>query len=228
MRTVGVVTFPGSNCDADFRFAIDRTPGLRSRSLWHKDNDLAGVDALVLPGGFSYGDYLRCGAIARFSPIMAEVVRFASTGGPVLGVCNGFQILCEAGLLPGILLRNRGLAFLCQDTFVRPEGRSTPWTQGVSGVLRIPIAHGEGNWFADERTLAEVETLGQVVFRYVDSAGAVTREACPNGALGNVAGVCSRRGNVVGLMPHPERVCDQVLGGTDGLWFLRSVVEALA
>ncbi len=227
MRTVGVVTFPGSNCDADFRFAVDRTPGLRAVQLWHKDADLRGVDAVVLPGGFSYGDYLRCGAIARFSPVMAEVAKFAACGGPVLGVCNGFQILCEAGLLPGVLLRNRDLAFLCQDTYIVAEGRETPFTRGVKGILRVPIAHGEGNWFADDETFAGMQDRGQLLFRYVNAAGEQTPEACPNGARGNVAGVCNAEGNVVGLMPHPERVCDPVLGGTDGTALLASLAGVL-
>lgn len=226
-RAVGVITFPGSNCDADFRFAVDRTPGLRSVALWHKDHDLRGVDAVVLPGGFSYGDYLRCGAIARFSPILRQVVEFAKQGRPVLGVCNGFQILCEAGLLPGVLLRNEGLSFLCQDTYLRAEGRPTPWTGRLRGVVRIPIAHGEGNWFADPDTVARMEDGGQLVFRYVTPEGEMTREACPNGSLRNVAGVCNENGNVVGLMPHPERVCDPTLGGDDGAAFLTSLAEYL-
>ena len=224
MARVGVVTFPGSNCDADFRNAVDLVPGLRAVRLWHKDHDLQGVDAVVLPGGFSYGDYLRCGAIARFSPVMQEVAAFARNGGPVLGVCNGFQILCEAGLLPGVLLRNAGLTFLCQDTWLRVEGRETPWTRGIRGTLRVPIAHGEGNWFADPETLKRVESEGQVVFRYVQEGGGLEPGAAPNGALADIAGVCNPAGNVVGLMPHPERVAEGLHGGVDG----RKVLEALA
>lgn len=224
MRRIGVVTFPGSNCDADFRNAVDGTPGLRAVALWHKDHDLQKVDAVVLPGGFSYGDYLRCGAIARFSPVMQEVAAFARKGGPVLGVCNGFQILCEAGLLPGVLLRNAGLTFLCQDTWLRVEGRETPFTRGIQGVLRVPIAHGEGNWFADPATHARIEGEGQVVFRYTHEHGSLRSEAAPNGSLADIAGICNPAGNVVGLMPHPERVVEPLHGGTDG----RKVFSALA
>jgi phosphoribosylformylglycinamidine synthase subunit PurQ / glutaminase len=212
---IGVVTFPGSNCDADFRRAIDRIDGLKSVALWHKDTDLSHVEAVVLPGGFSYGDYLRCGAIARFSPMMQSVAKFAAQGRPVLGVCNGFQILCEAGLLPGVLLQNRDLAFLCKDVRVRVERTDTPWTHGLASELVLPIAHGEGNWQADDDTVARVEGNGQVVFRYVNN---------PNGARNDVAGLCSEKRNVVGLMPHPERVVDKTLGGTDGLGFLTSLL----
>jgi phosphoribosylformylglycinamidine synthase len=229
MRSVGVVTFPGSNCDADFRSAIDLVDGLRAVALWHKDADLHGVDAIVLPGGFSYGDYLRCGAIARFSPIMREVIAFANRGGPVLGVCNGFQILSEAGLVPGVLLRNRDLAFLCQDVFLNVEGRPTPWTNAVDRTrpMRVPIAHGEGQWFADEDTVRHVEGDGQVVFRYVAPDGSRVPGIAPNGALNDVAGVCNAAGNVVGLMPHPERVAEPVLGGTDGRAVVVSLLHAL-
>ena len=218
MKSVAVVTFPGSNCDADLRHAVARA-GLTPKAVWHKDTSLGAVDAVMLPGGFSYGDYLRCGAIARFSPIMAEVVRFAQAGGPVLGVCNGFQILCETGLLPGVLLRNAGLKFLCQDVSLSVSGRSTPFTRDVSGPLRLPIAHMEGNWYADDDTLARVEGEGQVVFRYLGGA--------PNGARNDVAGVCSATGNVVGLMPHPERYVEDEVGGRDGAAIFRSLVEVL-
>ena len=225
---IGVVTFPGSNCDADFRRAIDIIPGLQSVALWHKDHDLHGVDAIVLPGGFSYGDYLRCGAIARFSPVMAEVARFAGQGRPVLGVCNGFQILCEAGLLPGALLQNRGLSFLCKDVHVAVASTPTPWTRAASGVLRLPIAHGEGAWFADDATVAQIEDADRVIFRYVDAAGHSSADCNPNGAIHDVAGICNAARNVVGLMPHPERAVDEALGGTDGNWILRSIAECLA
>jgi phosphoribosylformylglycinamidine synthase len=222
------VSFPGSNCDADFRFAIDRTEGLQSVALWHKQTDLSDVDAVVLPGGFSYGDYLRCGAIARFSPIMKAVVAFAKAGRPVLGVCNGFQILCEAGMLPGTLLRNGGLTFLCQDTLIKREGRDTPWSTHLDAVMRIPIAHGEGNYFADDETMERCEGEGQLLFRYVNADGNVDlRGSNPNGSARSVAGVCNAAGNVVGLMPHPERACDPALGGTDGLGFLTSLREHL-
>lgn len=219
MRRVAVVTFPGSNCDADARHAIGLF-GMESVSVWHKDTTLPQVDAVILPGGFSYGDYLRCGAIARFSPIMPEVVRFAGAGGPVLGICNGFQVLCEVGLVPGVLLRNSQLRFLCQDVNLRMEGRSTPWSQPGPDAIRLPIAHMEGHWFADDDTLARVEGEGQVVFRYADGA--------PNGALRDVAGVCNAGGNVVGLMPHPERYVEAGVGGTDGRRVFEALVGALA
>ena len=228
MARVGVVTFPGSNCDADLRYAVDRVDGLEAVAIWHKDTALGGVDALLLPGGFSYGDYLRCGAIARFSPVMEEVIRFAKAGRPVLGICNGFQVLCEAGLLPGALLQNADLKFLCQDTFLSVSGRQTPFTSGIDEVLRIPIAHHEGNWFADPDTANRCEEEGQLVVRYVDSKGHVDPNACPNGSLRNVAGICNRAGNVLGMMPHPERVCDPDLGGTDGEGFFASLREFLA
>ena len=222
MATVGVVTFPGSNCDADLRHAVSLTPGLSARSVWHKDTDLSGLDALMLPGGFSYGDYLRCGAIARFSPVMKEVVAFAKQGKPVLGICNGFQILTEAGLLPGALIRNRGLKFLCQDVALRVEGRPTPFTTSLPRErdITVPIAHMEGNYVADESTLDRLEGEGQILFRY--AAGA------PNGASRNIAGICNASGNVVGLMPHPERVVEDAVGGTDGRGFFLSLAEALS
>jgi phosphoribosylformylglycinamidine synthase len=207
VKTVAVVTFPGSNCDADARHAVG-LHGMRAVAAWHKDSSLGAVDAVILPGGFSYGDYLRCGAIARFSPIMADVARFAERGGPVLGICNGFQVLCESGLLPGVLLRNRDLRFLCQDVALDVEGRETPFSRGVKGPLRLPIAHAEGNWFADEDTVRRVEGEGQVIFRY--------RGGAPNGATRDVAGVSNARGNVVGLMPHPERYVEATVGGIDG------------
>jgi phosphoribosylformylglycinamidine synthase subunit PurQ / glutaminase len=218
MRRVAVVTFPGSNCDADARHAVTHF-GMEAVPVWHKDTTLPKVDAVILPGGFSYGDYLRCGAIARFSPIMPEVVRFAGAGGPVLGICNGFQVLCEVGLVPGVLLRNSGLKFLCQDVDLRAEGRLTPWSR-PGDALRIPIAHMEGHWFTDDDTLARVEGEGQVVFRYAGGA--------PNGALAEVAGVCNAAGNVVGLMPHPERYVEAGVGGTDGRRVFERLVEALA
>jgi phosphoribosylformylglycinamidine synthase I len=223
MADVAVVTFPGSNCDADLRWAVDLIDGLTARKVWHKETDLGAPDAVLLPGGFSYGDYLRCGAIARFSPVMAEVVRFAKAGGPVLGICNGFQILCEAGLLPGALLQNRDLKFLCQEVTLRPEGRETPFNQGLGGPLRMHIAHMDGNWYADEETWARVQGEGQVAFRYAGPGGERVEGIAPNGALGDVAGVCSAAGNVVGMMPHPERACDTALGSTDGLGLFRSL-----
>jgi phosphoribosylformylglycinamidine synthase subunit PurQ / glutaminase len=217
---VGVITFPGSNCDADLRRAVRATAGLSVREIWHKETTLGKLDAVFLPGGFSYGDYLRAGAIARFSPIMEDVIRFAKAGGPVLGVCNGFQILTEAGLLPGALLQNAGLKFLCQDVLLRIEGRETPFTAGLAGTdraYRIPTAHMDGNYTADAATLERLEGEGQIVFRYVGAA--------PNGAMKDIAGVCNAAGNVVGLMPHPERRVDAMVGGgRDG----RVIFETLA
>jgi len=221
----GVVTFPGSNDDRDTLRAIDRMLGDEAVALWHKDEDLRGVDCVVLPGGFSYGDYLRCGAIARFSPVMRAVARHAAGGGFVLGICNGFQILCEAGLLPGALVRNRGRRFVCEVVTVRVETSDTPFTYGCrrGELLELPIKHGEGCWVADEDTLTALEANGQVVFRYADRAGRSVPEANPNGSLGNVAGVCNPGRNVVGLMPHPEHAVDRWVGGEDGLKLFRSV-----
>jgi len=218
-RRVAVVTFPGSNCDADARHAV-ALHGMEAVPVWHKDSSLGKVDAVILPGGFSYGDYLRCGAIARFSPVMQDVVRFAESGGPVLGICNGFQVLCEAGLVPGVLLRNSKLKFLCQDVTLHMEGRDTPFTRNGGADIRIPIAHMEGHWYADDDTLARVEGEGQVVFRYAGGA--------PNGATRDVAGVCNARGNVVGLMPHPERYVEASVGGTDGKVVFERLVEVLS
>ncbi len=216
--TVAVVTFPGSNCDADLRHAVSLF-GMKAVAVWHKESSLPKVDAVLLPGGFSYGDYLRCGAIARFSPVMADVVRFAARGGPVLGVCNGFQILTECGLVPGVLLRNEGLTFQCRDVTLRVEGKQTPFTRGLVGqTLRLPIAHAEGNWFTDPETLARVEGEGQVAFRYVGN---------PNGSLNDIAGVSNAAGNVVGLMPHPERYVEASLGGVDGAGVFRSLAGSI-
>lgn len=216
---VAVVTFPGSNCDADLRHAVELF-GMKAIAVWHKETTLPSVDAVMLPGGFSYGDYLRCGAIARFSPVMADVVRFAGRGGPVLGVCNGFQILTECGLVPGMLLQNEGLTFQCRDVDLRVEGRATPFTRGLVGQsLRLPIAHAEGNWFADPETMARIEGEGQVIFRYLEN---------PNGSLHDIAGVSNAAGNVVGLMPHPERYVEASLGGVDGSGVFRSLSASLA
>ena len=224
MSAVAVVTFPGSNCDADLRHAV-ALAGMDVRAVWHKDRELGKVDAVMLPGGFSYGDYLRCGAIARFAPVMHSLVDAAKGGLPVLGICNGFQILTECGLVPGVLLRNQALKFLCQDVVLTVEGKGTPFTRNVTGPIRLPIAHAEGNWYADPETLARVEGEGQVIFRYVgtparrdgDTAGLpLARAGAPNGALNHIAGVCNAAGNVVGLMPHPERYVEATNGGTDG------------
>jgi phosphoribosylformylglycinamidine synthase len=221
----GVVVFPGSNDDRDALYVLSRVLGDDACALWHKDTDLKGVDCVVLPGGFSYGDYLRCGAMAKFSPIMRRVVDFAGEGGLVLGICNGFQILCEAGLLPGALIRNRSLLFVCEDVHLRVETAATPFTRTCTPgeILRIPIKHGEGCYVADAQTLAALEAEGRVVLRYVDAAGRPTPEANPNGALDNIAGITNGARNVFGLMPHPEHAAETLLGGADGLKILRSV-----
>jgi phosphoribosylformylglycinamidine synthase len=225
----GIVVFPGSNCDHDAYHAAKHVVGQDAEFLWHKDTDLKGADALILPGGFSYGDYLRTGAIARFSPIMREVQSFAARGGPVLGVCNGFQILLEAGLIPGAMLRNRGVKFVCAHVHIRVEQTDTPFTCAArkDQVLRIPIAHGEGNYFATPDALAKLEANRQVIFRYTTAGGDVTDEANPNGSAANIAGLCNEARNVVGLMPHPERACESTLGSADGLVILESAVHAI-
>lgn len=214
----GVVTFPGSNDDRDAVHCLETVLGQQVARLWHKDRALHGVDAVVLPGGFSYGDYLRCGAVARFAPVMHGVVEFARAGGPVLGMCNGFQILCESGLLPGALIRNRTLAFVCDWVTVRVETVRTRFTAGCTAgeCLSVPIKHGEGCYVADAATLRAMEEHVQIVFRYVDQAGRATPAANPNGTLDNIAGVTNRAGNVVGLMPHPEHAVESLLGGEDG------------
>ena len=224
-----VVVFPGSNCDHDAYHAVKHVLGQPTEFLWHKDTSLQGADVVILPGGFSYGDYLRTGAIARFSPVMQAVSEFAVRGGPVLGICNGFQILCEAGLLDGVLIRNQQVQFRCEHVHVRVEQPSTPFTSACRAgqVLNIPIAHGEGQYFAEPDVLERLEGNGQVVFRYVTPDGAVTPEANCNGSLHNVAGICNPGRNVVGLMPHPERACERVLGSDDGLVLFESVLQSL-
>jgi phosphoribosylformylglycinamidine synthase len=225
-----IVVFPGSNCDHDAYHAAKHVLGQDAAFVWHKDATLAGADVVILPGGFSYGDYLRTGAIARFSPVMKAVGEFVAGGGPVLGICNGFQILLEAGLLPGTMLRNEGLKFRCEHVDLRVEQADTPFTARcrVGQVLRIPIAHGEGNYFADPETIASLEANRQVVFRYATPAGEVTAAANPNGSLANIAGICNARRNVVGLMPHPERACESSLGSADGLVVFESAVASLS
>jgi len=215
----GVVVFPGTWSDRDCGWVVDQVLGARLTYLWHKSPDLRGVDCVILPGGFSYGDYLRTGAIARFSPVMQAVAEFAGRGGLVWGICNGFQILCEAGLLPGALIRNSSMQFRCEWTDLVVERDDTPFTRETArgDVLRIPISHGEGSYFADPETLARIEAEGQVVFRYRQN---------PNGSLHDIAGIVNRTGNVLGMMPHPERCCEEELGGTDGLKLFRSVVES--
>lgn len=221
----GIVRFPGSNCDADCARAVREGIGHEAVYLWHQTHSLERAEVIVLPGGFSYGDHLRAGAIARFSPIMREVVAFARAGGPVIGICNGFQILCEAHLLPGALIRNRGLRFRHRDVHLRVERTDTVLTRAcsVGQVLRMPVAHGEGRFVADDATLTDLESGGRVVFRYVDSSGAATASANPNGSQNGIAGICNEAGNVVGLMPHPERAISDVLGGADGLALFRSL-----
>jgi phosphoribosylformylglycinamidine synthase I len=223
----GVVVFPGSNCDFDAHYVLGSVLKQDTVFLWHKDHDLRGCDCVILPGGFSYGDYLRSGAIARFSPLMREVAEFAERGGLVLGICNGFQILMEMGLLPGAMLRNKRLKFLCQFVHLRLEKEETPFTRlGRRGqVLRVPIAHYEGNYYAPAETLEELERGGQVVFRYCDPEGRLTEEANVNGALNGIAGIINRRGNVMGLMPHPERASEAVMGSQDGRLIFDSLVK---
>jgi phosphoribosylformylglycinamidine synthase len=225
-----VIDFPGSNCDHDAHYAVSHVLGQDAELVWHKETSLKGADVVILPGGFAHGDYLRTGAMARFSPIMAAVRTFAERGGPVLGICNGFQILLESGLLPGAMLRNRGLKFRCEHVHVRVDQTDTPFTRGaVAGqVLKIPIAHGEGNYYAPPDVLRVLEANGQVVFRYTTPDGRLEDAANPNGSVNGIAGLCNEARNVVGLMPHPERACEARLGSDDGLVILRSVVKALA
>ncbi|MEZ5316474.1 MAG: phosphoribosylformylglycinamidine synthase subunit PurQ [Vicinamibacterales bacterium] len=227
--TFAIVVFPGSNCDHDAYHAVKHVLGQPARFVWHKEATIGDADVVILPGGFSHGDYLRTGAIARFSPVMADVRRFADAGGPVLGICNGFQVLLECGLLPGAMLRNRDVKFHCEFVHLRVEQTDTPFTAAASRgqVLRIPIAHGEGNYFAPPEVIDELERDRRVIFRYATAAGEVTDEANPNGSIHNIAGLCSAARNVVGLMPHPERACEAPLGSDDGLVVLRSVVQAL-
>ena len=223
-----VLRFPGSNCDQDCVLALNALPGCTADFVWHKDTSLSGFDAVVVPGGFSYGDYLRCGAIAQFSPIMQSVKNFAAAGGTVLGICNGFQILCESGLLPGALVRNKGLHFVCKHKHLRVESTNSRFTNSATKgqVLNIPIAHGEGCYFADDATLAKLNANDQILVRYCDATGAVTDAANPNGSRENIAGICNETRNVFGLMPHPERACDPALGSTDGLVILQSLLTA--
>jgi phosphoribosylformylglycinamidine synthase len=227
---VGVIVFPGSNCDHDAFHAATAVLGHEAALVWHKDTSLGGADLVILPGGFSHGDYLRTGAVARFSPIMQAVSAFAASGGPVLGICNGFQILLEAGLLPGAMLRNRGLRFRCEFVHLRVEQTDTPFT-GLcrpGQVLRMPIAHGEGNYYAPPEVLDELEKNRQVVFRYSDASGKIAPEFNPNGSLNSIAGICNRARNVVGLMPHPERASEAALGSDDGRHVLASSVRWFA
>lgn len=226
MTRVGVITFPGTLDDIDAARAV-RLAGGEAVSLWHADPDLKGVDAVVVPGGFSYGDYLRCGAIARFAPVMGEVVAAAGRGMPVLGICNGFQVLCEAGLLPGALMRNNHLQFRCQWVHLRVEDTSSSFTNTTTTgqVMRIPISHGEGNYYADSETLDDLERQNRILFRYCSESGELTKESNPNGSLGNIAGITNAAGNVLGMMPHPERCCEEILGGIDGKYIFESMLS---
>ncbi len=224
----GVVVFPGSNCDHDAYYAIGNILKQPVEFIWHQSQDLARCDAVILPGGFAYGDYLRTGAIARFSPVMKSVEKFARSGGLVLGICNGFQILCEAGLLPGAMMRNAGLRFICRHVYIRVEETDTPFTCAArpGQILKIPIAHSDGNYTCDEATLAELESHRQIIFRYTTPAGTDDVAGNPNGSTANIAGVCNRERNVAGLMPHPERAVEAALDSADGLVIFRSMVEA--
>lgn len=221
----GIIVFPGTWSDTDCYYALGKVLGQEVRYIWHKDIALSDCDCLILPGGFSYGDYLRPGAIARFSPVMIAVEDFAARGGLVLGICNGFQILCEAGLLPGVLMPNNHLQYRCQWVYLRVENTSVPFASLCQRgqVLRIPISHYEGNYHADGATLADLEANNRIVFRYCASSGQVSEESNPNGSLHNIAGIVNKQGNVLGMMPHPERACEEVLGGVDGRWILQSL-----
>ncbi|MEK7216287.1 MAG: phosphoribosylformylglycinamidine synthase subunit PurQ [Chloroflexota bacterium] len=223
----GVVVFPGTWSDTDCFHAIQTVLNEPVEYIWHRQTDVQGFDCIVLPGGFSYGDYLRTGAIARFAPVMTAVAEHARRGGLVIGICNGFQILCEAGLLPGALLRNQSLQFRCMWTNLRTENAATPFTSSLSQgqVVRVPISHGDGNYYADDATLRDLEDSGRVVFRYCEADGTITPDANPNGSLHNIAGIVNARGNVLGMMPHPERCCDPLLGGNDGRLILESIVS---
>ena len=226
----GVIIFPGSNCDHDAYWAISEVARQPVTFLWHDSHDLQGCDAIIVPGGFAYGDYLRTGAIAKFSPVMESVRKFAADGGLVLGICNGFQVLCEAGLLPGALLRNAGLKYVCKPVHIRVESTNTPYTQQLTKgeVLEIPIGHMEGNYFCDDPTLAALKEQDRIIFRYTTPAGEITVEANPNGSLENIAGICNEGRNVLGMMPHPERASEPELGMTDGVKILHSLVAAMA
>ncbi len=226
----GVIVFPGSNCDHDAYHVISKHVGQPVDFIWHRDTDLGGYDAVIIPGGFSYGDYLRAGALARFSPVMNSVKEFAAKGNLVLGICNGFQILCEAGLLPGALIRNRELHFVCAHVNVRVESVNTPFTHELKpgSILSLPIAHAEGNYVCDDQTLAELQHEDRIIFRYCDRDGQVTDEANSNGSRDNIAGICNQKRNVLGLMPHPERACEDLLGSSDGREVFRSLAGTLA
>lgn len=225
----GVIVFPGSNCDHDAYHVVSKHIGQPVDFIWHKETDLSGYDAILIPGGFSYGDYLRAGALASFSPVMTAVKEFAAKGGYVFGICNGFQILCETGLLPGALMRNENLHFVCKHVNIRTENINTPYTSELESgsVLSVPIAHAEGNYVCDEETMSLLEENGQIVFRYCDEDGELSTDANPNGALSNIAGICNLDRNVLGMMPHPERACEELLGSNDGRDIFRSLTKAV-
>ncbi len=225
----GVLIFPGSNCDHDMVYVLKNILKQEVVELWHKDSDLQNVDAIAIPGGFSFGDYLRSGAIAKFSPIMESVIEFANNGGFVFGVCNGFQILCESGLLPGALLHNENQKFICKNVYLKADNNNSAFTAFVdkTKAIKIPIAHGEGKYFANEETLAEMRQNSQILFRYCDADGNITKDANPNGSIENIAGICNAQKNVFGMMPHPERAADITIGNTDGLFILESMIKTL-
>ena len=226
----GVIVFPGSNCDHDSYYAVNHAAGQPATMLWHESSDLQGCDAIIVPGGFAYGDYLRTGAIAKFAPIMESVRKFAASGGLVIGICNGFQILTEAGLLPGALMRNAGLKYICKQVYLRTETTDTPFTHSLKKgeVLQIPIGHMEGNYFCEPETLAQLKNQDRIVFRYACESGDTIVEANPNGSLDNIAGICSEGRNVLGMMPHPDRSSEAMLGSSDGLKIFQAMVGALA
>src|SRR6058998_2017701 len=228
--TFAVLQFPASNCDQDAIHALHAVLGHSARYVWHKETSLGDADAVIVPGGFSYGDYLRCGAIARFSPVMQAVLQFAASGGLVLGICNGFQVLCEAGLLPGALIRNRSLQFRCEHVYLKTLAADSPFTHQIPAdkLLRVPIAHGEGCYFADEATLAKLQANHQILWQYCDAGGNLTDAANPNGSLRNIAGICNERRNVAGLMPHPERACELLLGSQDGRLIFEGLLQSFA
>ncbi len=230
MPTFGVVVFPGSNCDHDAYHAMKHVMNCEVKFLWHKDTDLSGIDFLIIPGGFSYGDYLRSGAIARFSPIMQEVMKFAKKGGPVMGICNGFQILLEAGLIPGAMMHNHKLKFVCKNVFIRCESTDSLFTNSLEkgDVFDIPVSHGEGNYFIDQAGLKSLQDNDQILFRYSDANGKLTEEANFNGSIDHIAGICNEGRNVLGMMPHPERAMEKILGSEDGKPIFESILNSLS
>jgi phosphoribosylformylglycinamidine synthase len=228
MMKFGILVFPGSNCDHDCYHVIKHVLNCEAEFVWHKEKELKGFDVIIIPGGFSYGDYLRTGAIAKFSPVMKAVKKFAGKGGLIIGICNGFQILLEAGLLPGAMLRNRSLKFICKDIYIRVENANTPFTNKCADkkVLRIPIAHAEGSYFADSETLSSLNKNQQIIFRYSDKSGNITDLANPNGSAENIAGICNKEGNILGMMPHPERCAEAILGNEDGRFIFESIINS--